>query len=92
MKKASVLLVVMIIALLAGCTTTMPGGITGETLGPKTGEATATFIFGLPMNADAGIATAAANGGITQVTSYDVNVWWPLIPVYAKVTTIVTGN
>ncbi len=93
MKKASVLvLVVMVIALLAGCTTTMPGGISGVPLGDKTGEATATFLFGFPLNADAGIATAAANGGITTVTSYDLNVWWPVIPVYTKVTTIVTGN
>ncbi len=92
MKKASVLLlVVMVIALLAGCTTTLPVGVSGEALGEKTGSSEAAFIFGFPMG-DASVVTAAANGGITEITSADVNVWFPIVPLYVRVTTNVTGN
>ncbi len=89
MKKASLLvLVVMVIALLAGCTTVLPGEM--SSIGSKSGESVAQVILGFPMG-DASVATAAANAGITTVTSYDIEVF-TVTPMYVQITTKVTGN
>ncbi|MFI3257531.1 MAG: TRL domain-containing protein, partial [Spirochaetales bacterium] len=75
----------------ASCTTFLPGGVsTGSLSGSKVGEATATVLCGFPMG-DASIQTAAANGGISNVASFDVKLY-TITPAYMQITTIVTGN
>lgn len=92
MKKISFVMVcALVVMLLAGCTTVVPGGLGSGELGGKVGEASAKIIFRFPLNNDAGIMGAAANGTITEVTAWDVKTFI-IFPFYMERTTVVTGN
>lgn len=91
MKKIVFMLIcVLILMFLAGCTSVQPGGLGSGEMGGKVGEATATSVFGF-IDGDYGIMTAAANGGISKVTAFDIKIFSAGF-FYTKYTTIVTGN
>ena len=77
MKKAIVIvaLAFAVVALMGCPTVNLPiaGGV-GTASIVKTGTAEGTIILGAFGNVDAGIATAAKNGGITRIASVDLEV------------------
>lgn len=83
--------VVLLVLLLAGCIS-LTGPVTATTapVGSKTGEATGVIILGFGR-VDAGITAAAANGGITEISTVDVQIQ-SVLGVYYRITTIVTGE
>ena len=86
--------VVVVLVVIAGCSTVTPMGATSNEVGPLVGEASAAYILGwlpLGLEQDYGIATAAANGGITEISTYDVKVY-QILGFYVEYTTIVTGR
>lgn len=90
----AVVVIGIAILVIAGCSTVTPMGATSNEIGPKVGEASAAYLFGyLPLgfDQDYGIATAAANGGISEISTYDVKVY-TIGSFYVEYTTIVTGN
>mgnify|MGYP006084597599 FL=1 len=81
------------IVALTSCSVSGPLFVTDNAGGDsaKTGEASYKVIFGFrPMNADASIATAAENGGITKVSTVDVKITGGLFKT--TYTTVVTGE
>lgn len=95
MKRILALSVIGIaILVIAGCSTVTPMGATSNEIGPKVGEASAAYLFGylpLGLEQDYGIAAAAANGGISEISTYDVKVY-TIGSFYVEYTTIVTGR
>ncbi|MBO4628507.1 MAG: hypothetical protein J5687_01015 [Treponema sp.] len=91
MKKLG-LAIVASLFLFASCSSIGPVCATGNKLGSKVGESTATFLFGvLPMGeSDAGIQAAARKGGITTISTVDMKTTIGIFTV--KYTTIVTGE
>ncbi|MDR2185531.1 MAG: TRL-like family protein [Treponema sp.] len=95
MKKiALVLLAVLAILMIAGCTTTRPFDLTNNTVGSKVGEATGKISFGgaFGANIDVGLQAAAKNGGITKIATVDLEVTRILGNLFVTYTTIVTGE
>ena len=92
MKKMKNIILGLSVAVLTSCAVSTPVLITDNVVGEKRGEASFDVILGLirPMNADVSIATAAKNGGITQVGSVDYKVKAGLFK--DTYTTIVTGR
>jgi hypothetical protein len=66
-------------------------GVTGATLGPKTGEACSKSILGLVTTGDATVPTAMKNGGIKKVSSVD-NRYEQILGVVATYCVVVTGE
>ena len=91
MKKLG-LAIVASLFLFASCSSIGPVCATGNKLGSKVGESTATFLFGvLPMGeSDAGIQAAARKGGITSISTVDMKTTIGIFTV--KYTTIETGE
>lgn len=90
-RKATMFICTLAIVLLSSCSVMLPISASGKVGGTKTGSATATNIFGFWIDADASIATAAKNGGITHVSTVDTkvtNYLW----VFRTVETIVVGD
>ena len=93
MKKIAILSALVALLLLAGCTTIVPVGATGNPVGSKVGEASGSYLFGfLPLKAknDMGIQTAAKNGGISSISTIDQKIADYFFIVH--VTTVVTGE
>jgi hypothetical protein len=94
MKKIALLLALVVVgALIMGCTTIRPLDLgSPSVIGSKTGEAEAFLLFGrIPvMTADYGVITAAKNGGITKIGAVDFRVKYYV--VFSKVATIVSGD
>jgi hypothetical protein len=93
MKKIILgVLVLSVLLLTAACTSvTVPVGITDNPVGSKTGEATASYLFGyIPLSSDTGYSTAAANGGISKIATVEKRT--ESNPFITKITTIVTGE
>jgi hypothetical protein len=125
MKKIIFGVFALAVLLLAGCSTiTMPYKVTDNPVGSKTGEVTATFLFGqiyddwflhhsdvtpnnrdgyagaitstrfsgllLPIGGDFTLSKAAANGGITKISTVEIRT--ETNPFIVKRTLIVTGN
>lgn len=92
MKKALVVLALVLAFVLVGCTTVAPLTATSNPLGSKVGEATGTYLFGIPLsfNIDLGVQKAAQNGGISKISTVDVKV--KNLVVLTKITTVVTGE
>jgi len=71
MKKLMTALVVG--AFLSSCSVTLPVSATSNDLGSKTGVSSGTcFLSQLCFGADASVATAARNGGITKISTVDL--------------------
>lgn len=79
-------------AMLSGCALTLPVGATSNAVGSKVGTSTATGYLGfLFFNADAGIRSAAKNGGITKISTVDIK-QTSLLGIIVTYETTVTGE
>lgn len=65
--------------------------VTEASVASKRGEACGENILGIIAQGDSTIDAAKRNGGITQVTSVDSDVY-SILGLYSKVCTIVRGN
>lgn len=97
MKKVLLVFAMLLILLIASCSTVQPIAGASGVVGSKTGEATQTFILGMPQkDGQGGILQAAKNGGITKIGTVDVRYDYPASPIfmwaYYKVTTVVSGE
>jgi hypothetical protein len=92
MKKIVFGALALTVLLLAGCSTiTLPYAASDNPVGSKTGEVTASFLFGyLPLGGDFSLSGAAANGGVTKIATVEVRT--EANPFIVKKTLIVTGN
>ncbi len=68
-----------------------PRLVTDASVASKRGEACGTNILMIMAQGDHSIDAAKRNGGITQVTSVDADIY-SIGPFYSKVCTIVRGN
>lgn len=79
-----------LILAMTSCSVAGPFLVT-DNAGVKTGVSSYNVVFGFkPMNADASIATAAKNGGITKVATVDFKVEGKLFKT--TYSTVVTGE
>ena len=75
----------------SSCSFTMPLAATSNPIGDKVGRSSIVTWFGVfPVKTDASIQAAAKNGGITKISTVDVEVSYRLLR--QKRTTIVTGS
>ena len=93
MKKMKIVITLGLVTLfLTGCAITLPVAATSNAVGSKVGTSTATGYFGvLFFDADASIRSAAANGGITKISTVDVKVS-SLLNIITSYECIVTGS
>ena len=93
MKKMKIVITLGLVTLfLTGCAITLPVAATSNAVGSKVGTSTATGYFGvLFFDADASIRSAAANGGITKISTVDVKVS-TLLNIITSYECIVTGS
>ena len=90
MKK--LIAVLFVGAFLSYCSLTLPVSATGNELGSKTGVSSGTcFLYQLCFGADASVATAARNGGITKISTVDLKTK-NLLGIIVTYECIVTGE
>ncbi|OJF75905.1 MAG: hypothetical protein BKP49_10185 [Treponema sp. CETP13] len=92
-KKLVVLAGTLVIALaLTACSTVAPVCATSNPVGSKVGEASTKTILNIliPFKQDSGIQAAAANGGISKISTVDTRIDWNVIST--TITTVVTGE
>jgi hypothetical protein len=94
MKKALIVLLALTVFAFVGCTTlNAPVSVGGDgTIGSKTGQASGQIILNIFGDVDAGMVTAARNGGITRIRTVDFEVNTILLGVLTTYTTTVTGE
>jgi hypothetical protein len=98
MKRAFVALAILVVLVIAGCTTSSPLDVTENAVGTKVGQASGSIMFGgaftKDLVVDNSIQTAAKNGGITKIATVDYRVTAdPFGGVFTWTgTTIVTGE
>ena len=91
-KLKSLSLAVVGAAMLASCSLTLPVSATSNTIGSKTGKSKGTcYLSFLCFDADASIATAAKNGGITKISTVDIT-HGNILGIIVTYTTTVTGE
>lgn len=91
MRTVKLLAVIATVVFLAGCyTIDTPVNATSNPVGEKVGEASGSVILGFG-SVDASIRSAAANGGITEISTVDVEVR-NILNLYLELTTTVTGE
>ena len=93
MKKVKMVITLGLVSLfLTGCAITLPVAATSNAVGSKVGTSTATVYMGrLMFDADASIRTAAANGGITKISTVDIKIS-SLFNIITTYECIVTGS
>jgi hypothetical protein len=91
MKIKVIVSVTALIFLLSSCSMILPLTATSNSSGTKVGTSVATSVFGLCFGGDASIRTAAKNGGITKISTVDMQKTNTLF-IITKYTTIVTGE
>lgn len=102
MKKISVALCGLAMLGLASCTTLGPvgglytgvttgHGVTSNTLGTKVGTSSAIGVLGLIGVGNAGIQSAARDGGISKISHVDVKTT-SVLGLFTQYTTIVYGE
>jgi len=92
MKKVIVIVALAFAAIaLMGCPSLNLPHSVGSASIEKTGQSSGSLILGLFGNVDAGIATAAKNGGITKVATVDHEVK-SILGFIVTYTTTVTGE
>lgn len=91
-KLLSLVAAIAFVVIAASCTSVKPNMLTNNSIGTKVGQASANFLFGFPLaGGDYSLKTAAANGGIDQIATVDLQVF-DVINLWQVRTTIVTGN
>ena len=96
MRNSLLGLAVAGVMFLSSCSIVVPVAATSNAIGSKIGTAKATSYFGpapfgIALDQDASIQTAAKNGGITKISTVDVKQGNMLGLIYTT-ETIVTGN
>lgn len=93
MKYLRTLLVVAVASIFfASCSVVMPVTATSNPVGSKVGTAKATAYLGvLFFNQDASIKRAAKNGGITKISTVDIE-YGSILHIIDTYETIVTGE
>lgn len=90
-KTILVLLAVLAVLAVVGCTTTVPYDVTNNSVGSKVGEASASvYIWTFSGDFDYSLQTAAKNAGISKIATVDLRVKNFLVG--KTYTTIVTGE
>jgi hypothetical protein len=94
MRKGIVVAVfVAVCFLVIGCaTTTIPVAATTNPVGSKVGQASGKIWLGVFGSADAGIRTAAANGGITTISTVDLTKKLGILGLWMEYEVTVTGE
>ncbi len=95
MKKVLFIsLVVMVLGMLVSCVTyTLPVSATGNPVGSKVGVATGSSVLGIfGSDTESGIRQAAANGGITKISTVDFSFNYGILGFVQKYTCTVTGE
>lgn len=91
-KVAKLFALVAVVATLASCSLTLPVNATSNAVGSKVGTAKATGFLGvLFFDQDASIQAAAKNGGISKVSTVDIN-QGSILGLIVTYETIVTGE
>jgi len=79
-------------AFFASCSITLPVNATSNSVGSKVGKAKATcYLSVLCFDQDASIKAAAKNGGITKISTVDIN-YGSILNLIVTYETIVTGE
>lgn len=95
MKKINKLMMVAVVAggmMLSSCSITMPVNATSNPVGNKVGMSSGTCFLGmLCFGVDASIQTAAANGGISKISTVDLKTK-NVLNIITTYETIVTGE
>jgi hypothetical protein len=92
MKKLLYSLIVAGAMTLASCSLTHPVSATSNPLGSKEGKASGTCFLGvLCFDVDASVQTAAKNGGITKISTVDLQTK-NILGIIVTYTCIVTGE
>jgi hypothetical protein len=94
MKKAIVIvaLAFAVVALMGCPAVNLPMAASGGTVGAKTGTSSGSIILGLFGDVDAGMLTAAKNGGITKIATVDTKFKSILFNLIFSLETTVTGE
>lgn len=93
MKNLKTLLVIAVLGVfLSSCSVVMPVTATSNPVGSKVGRAKATgYLTVLFFNQDASIKRAAKNGGITSISTVDIE-YGNILGIIVTYETIVTGE
>lgn len=93
-KTALLLLVVFALMMVMSCATyTIPVSATSNAMGSKVGVAEGTTILGVfGTDTETGIQQAAANGGISKVSSVDFSFNPGILGIFQNYTCTVTGE
>ena len=92
MKKIKTIIVLLSVTLMAAsCKIILPVNATSNPVGNKVGTAKATVIVGLYFNQDASIKKAAKAGGITKISTVDIQ-YGNILGIIRTFETIVTGE
>ena len=95
MRKVTMILLIILIGLAAmSCATyTIPVAATSNTMGSKVGVATGvTYLGYFGEDTQTGIQQAAANGGITNISSVDFSFNMGILGIVQTYTCTVTGE
>lgn len=92
MKKGLLAAIVGLAMVFTSCSVTQPISATSNAVGSKEGRASGTCLFyALCFGADASIKTAAKNGGITKISTVDLQTK-NVLGIIITYTCIVTGE
>lgn len=92
MKTAFYSLLTAGMLVLTSCSITLPVSATSNALGSKQGKASGTcFFYQLCFGADASVQQAARNGGITKISTVDLQTK-SVLGIIVTYTCIVTGE
>jgi len=87
----NILTVLPLSLLIVSCSTFSPHQVTTHKVGPKTGEACATYVLPFLLEGENTIAAAAKNGKIKSISTVDTSLG-KFFPFYYKRCTKVTGK
>jgi hypothetical protein len=95
MKKFVVMMAALVAVcfLVVGCATiTLPVAATANPVGSKVGKASGRIWLGVFGSADAGIQTAAKNGGIKTISTVDITSKLGILGLWVDFEATVTGE
>ncbi|MDP8209782.1 MAG: TRL domain-containing protein [Candidatus Electryonea clarkiae] len=91
-KRLIIVVLLVVILLISACSMNLPLAATSNPVGTKIGTSTAKVYFGIFMEGDASIKTAAQNGGITKISTVDYKITNEFLWYIVSMETIVTGE
>lgn len=91
-KIMSFLSALLLAATLSACTVSLPIATSGNSIGSKQGKASSSIILGIIAFGDSSIPAAAKNGGVTKVSTVDLQYTSILFGLYQQFTTVVIGE